>query len=80
MYKRQVPEPPKALKGFKRITLDPGKSKHVRFSLNRRAFSYWSTKAHGWKVVRGCGQVLVGSSSAKTPLRAPIGPRGPCKG
>ena len=35
--------------------------------------------AHRWKVVRGCGKVLVGSSSAKTPLKAPIGPRGACK-
>ena len=76
---KAVPQPPKALKGFKRITLDPGKSKRVRFPLNRRAFSYWDTDAHGWKIVRGCGKVLVGSSSAKTPLQAPIGPRGVCK-
>lgn len=75
---KAVPQPPKALKGFERITLRPGKSRRVRFALDRRAFSYWNADADRWKIVRGCGRALVGSSSAKTPLHAPIGPRGPC--
>ncbi len=74
----RVPEPPKALKGFERVKLNPGKAKRVRFKLNRRAFSYWDAKKDRWRIDRGCAKVLVGSSSAKTPLKAPIDRRGAC--
>jgi beta-glucosidase len=75
---RVVPQPPKALKGFKRLTLAPGKTKRVRFTLSKRAFSYWSVRKHRWQVVSGCARVLVGSSSRKTPLRDEIAPTGAC--
>ena len=74
-----IPEPPKALKGFKRIKLAPGKSKRVRFPLDQRAFSYWNADKDSWQVLSGCGEVLVGSSSRKTPLKAPIAPTGTCR-
>lgn len=74
-----VPQPPKALKGFKRVKLAPGKAKRVRFALNERAFSYWDAGKAQWKVVPGCARVLVGSSSRKTPLKAPIAPTGDCR-
>ncbi len=74
-----VPEPPKALKGFKRIKLAPGKTKRVRFALNRRAFSYWDAGNDRWRVVPGCAKVLVGSSSRKTPLRARVAAAGTCR-
>jgi beta-glucosidase len=74
-----VPQPPKALKGFKRIKLAPGKAKRVRFVLSRRAFSYWDVDQDRWRIVRGCAKVLVGSSSRKTPLSAPISRRGACR-
>ena len=66
----KVPEPPKALKGFKRISLKPGKSKRVRFSLDTRALSYWNVSAHGWKVHPGCFKVMVGKSSRNLPLKS----------
>ncbi len=75
---RAVPEPPKALEGFKRIQLAPGKAKRVRFHLNRRAFSYWDSKRDRWRIDRGCAKVLVGSSSRHTPLRAKIDRGGAC--
>ena len=34
-----VPEPPKALKGFKRVELAPKRTRRVRFELDRRALS-----------------------------------------
>ena len=76
---KAVPQPPKALKGFQRVKLRPGKSKRLRFRLDRRAFSYWDVDADSWKVTPGCSRVLVGSSSRKTRLRAPISPSGSCK-
>ena len=74
-----VPEPPKALKGFKRIKLAPGKSKRVRFKLTPRDFSYWDVGKHDWQLTPGCSRVLVGSSSRKLPLKAPIRPQGACR-
>ena len=76
---KTVPQPPKALKGFKRIKLAPGKTKRVRFTLRKRAFSYWSVRKHKWQVVSGCATALVGSSSRKTPLRAEIAATGICR-
>jgi beta-glucosidase len=73
-----VAQPPRKLEGFDRLTLRSGQSRRVRFHLNKRAFSYWSDKAHGWKVVPGCARVLVGRDSRHTPLKAPIGLHGVC--
>ena len=74
-----VPQPPKALKGFQRVKLKPGKTKRVRFRLDGRAFSYWDADADDWKLTPGCAQVRVGKSSRKAPLRAPISPKGRCR-
>jgi beta-glucosidase len=73
-----VAQPPKKLEGFNRLALRPGRSRRVRFHLNKRAFSYWSEKAHRWKVVPGCARVLVGRDSRHVPLKAPIGLNGAC--
>ncbi len=67
-----VPEPPKALKGFKRVELAPNRTRRVRFELDRRAVSYWDARADGWRPVRGCVRVLVGRSSRRTPLKATL--------
>jgi beta-glucosidase len=73
-----VAEPPKALAGFDRVTIESGAKQRVRFQLSRRAFSYWNEQAHGWKVVPGCAQALVGRDSRHLPLKAPIGLNGAC--
>ena len=76
-----VPEPPKVLKGFKRVALAPGRTRRVRFPLSRRALSYWDVHRDRWRLVRGCARVLVGRSSARTRLRAAIpGQRGCARG
>jgi beta-glucosidase len=63
-------EPPIQLKGFRKVTLQPGEAKTVEVKLDARAFSYWSVKAHAWQVAQGEFQVMVGDSSASTPLKA----------
>jgi beta-glucosidase len=63
-------EPPLQLKAFSKVMLNPGESKSVEVKLDTRAFSYWSEKAHAWTVARGEFQVMVGDSSANTPLKA----------
>lgn len=63
-------EPPLQLKGFRKVMLKPGESKMVEVKLDARAFSYWSEKAHAWNVAQGEFHVMVGDSSANTPLQA----------
>jgi len=56
-------EPPKQLKGFQKVTLDPGKSTTVTVALDKRAFSRWDTATNAWVKDAGTYQVLVGASS-----------------
>ncbi len=63
-------EPPLQLKAFSKVMLNPGEAKTVEVKMDARAFSYWSEKAHAWTVAQGDFQVMVGDSSANTPLKA----------
>jgi beta-glucosidase len=57
-------EPPRQLKGFAKVTLRPGQSKEVRFTLDRHDLSYYSDAANAWVVAPGAFGVFVGDSSA----------------
>jgi beta-glucosidase len=56
-------EPPKQLKGFEKVMLQPGESKVVSMTLDRDKLAVWDDGTHGWKVVPGAYTVNVGSSS-----------------
>ena len=58
-----VPQPPKQLEGARKITLEPGQRRRVRFSIGERALSYWDVGSNGWSVARGCYRVMIGKSS-----------------
>ncbi len=62
-------EPPKLLKGFQKVTLSPGQSQSVSFTLNASAFAYWDTTAHNWVVPRGTFKLMLGDSSRNLPLQ-----------
>jgi beta-glucosidase len=64
-----VPRPPKELKGFAKVNLQPGESKQVTLPLNHRAFAFFDVKTHNWKVEPGDFAILVGSSSADIQLK-----------
>lgn len=68
-FPRSAGEPPRQLKGFKKVTLAPGRSKRVTFVLGKRSFSVWKS---GWKTVRGCHTVEAGPSSRQLPLSAKL--------
>jgi beta-glucosidase len=55
--------PPKELKGFKKVTLEPGVSTTVEFTLDRRALSFYDPHAGAWVAEPGKFEVLVGRSS-----------------
>lgn len=67
-----VVRPVKELKGFAKISLEPGEAAEVSFILDKRSFAYFNTDIHDWFAESGTYDILVGPSSADTPLTAPI--------
>jgi len=67
-----VPRPPKELKGFAKVKLAPGESKHVQIVLDRRAFSYFDERTGKWTASPGDFDILVGSSSRQIELRGKV--------
>ena len=65
-------EPPEQLKGFRRVTLQPGQSEAVAMTLNARAFSYWSEMDHAWRIQPGIYSLMAGSSSANILLHGSV--------
>lgn len=67
-----VPRPERELKGFERVLLNPGETRHVTFRLDRRSLAYWDVNSHAWKVDPGKFVVRVGDSAENTPLSQEI--------
>jgi beta-glucosidase len=63
-----LPRPVKELKGFSKVDLKPGETRHVTLALNPRAFQYWDEKGQQWKADAGDFDVLVGPSSVDIAL------------
>jgi beta-glucosidase len=62
----------KQLKGFQRITLAPGASQTVQFSLPYEELAHWDVTSHAFKVTNGTFDVMAGSSSADIKLTGAI--------
>ncbi|WP_201777092.1 discoidin domain-containing protein [Streptacidiphilus neutrinimicus] len=61
-------EPPHQLKGFQRITLNPGASGTVTFTVRAHDLAAWDTGSGHWVAGAGNYQILVGDSSRNLPL------------
>ena len=61
--------PEKELKGFEKVSLQPGEEKTVTFELGKRAFAYYNVKLKEWHVETGTFDLLVGTSSRNILLR-----------
>jgi beta-glucosidase len=59
-----IQEPPRQLRGFQQVTLRPGQSEMVRFTLTGSSVAYWDAATSTWAVAPGTYQVYVGDSSA----------------
>ncbi|KAJ3194490.1 hypothetical protein HK101_002601 [Irineochytrium annulatum] len=55
--------PPRQLKGFDRVRINPGQSTTVQFQLSEYDVSIWDVATGKWKVVPGTYEVFVGASS-----------------
>lgn len=58
--------PVRELKGFRRLTLQPGEKQQVSFAIGRGERTYWSAATNGWVVEPSEFDVWVGNSSAAT--------------
>lgn len=62
--------PAKELKGFAKVSLQPGESQTVRFELNDRSFAVWCDGC--WKVPMGSYEICVGASVTDIRLHAAL--------
>lgn len=67
-----VPRPVKELKGFSKVMLNPGESRHVQVNLDRRAFSYYDVNSHQWTVAPGDFDIYVARSAAEIELTGKV--------
>lgn len=59
----ETSEPPRQLKGFQKIVLQPGQTRRVTFTIAPEELSFWSAGAQNWVAYPGKYQVMVGASS-----------------
>ena len=65
-------EPPRQLKAFENISLQPGMSGTVDLRVERDAARIWDTNLHSWVFVPGDYRAFIGTSSRETPFEVPI--------
>ncbi|MDR0710392.1 MAG: glycoside hydrolase family 3 C-terminal domain-containing protein [Spirochaetaceae bacterium] len=58
-----IDRPVRELKGFTKVSLEPGAEKIVSFTLDKRAFAYYDARIHDWFVESGKFKIDLGSSS-----------------
>ena len=67
-----VARPVRELRGFAKVSLDPGESRQVTVTLDQRAFSFWSELLGTWVVEAGEFAVEVGHHSRDLPLTGTV--------
>jgi len=65
----RLPRPPKELKAFAKVALEPGERRTVTLELEPNAFAYWDG---GWRVDAGEYDLLVGRSAGDIRLSATL--------
>jgi beta-glucosidase len=61
--KSSLVRPPKELKGFQKVELQPGEAKTVEFTLDFRSFAFYDPYKREWVAEPGEFEILVGASS-----------------
>ncbi len=67
-----LPRPPRELKGFGKVELEPGQSKTISIALGKDAFSFYDPGKNGWVAEPGEFDILVGSSSRDIRLKQKV--------
>ena len=71
-HTQSTSRPPKELKGFIRVTLDPGAESHVEFQISARDLAFYDVRTGGWKAVAGTYTARLGASSRDIRLAGAI--------
>lgn len=59
----EVVRPAEELEGFQKVSLAPGETKTVTFTVSPRELSYYDVHRHGWLSTAGPHTIMIGSSS-----------------
>jgi beta-glucosidase len=70
--KSNVVQPIMSLRGFQRVTLAPGETKHITIALPASQLSYFDVTTHKFVVAPGIFKVMIGSASDDLRLRADL--------
>ena len=68
----KVRRPVRELKGFEKITLQPGEAQIVVIQLDARSFSYYNTDLHAFYAADGTYEIQIGASSRDIRLREAV--------
>lgn len=65
-----APRPPRELKAFAKVFLQPGETRTVTLSIPAADLAVWDVTGHAWTLPRGRHVFLAGEHSRRLPLRA----------
>src|SRR2546425_1457954 len=68
----RVERPNEDLRGFRRVTLKPGETRAIEFSLPASSLAYWNPDGHRWVVEEESLELAVGASSTDIRVRRRI--------
>ena len=68
----KIARPAQELKGFARVALDPGQTRHITIPLDARSFSWYDVKHKAWHADAGSFTVHISRSSADPQLEGKI--------
>ena len=72
LYIRNLQDPDgplKSLRGFQRVTLNPGETKSVDINLDRKSFEFWDPETNTMRTKPGQYEILYGNSSQDKDLK-----------
>jgi beta-glucosidase len=64
-----IDRPPKELKGFEKVFLAPGETRHVVMNLDERSFAYFDPAKSDWRTDPGTYEIGIGASSRDLRIR-----------
>lgn len=68
----EVVRPPRELKAFDKVSLNPGETRELTFTLGEEAFRYWNDETHAWTIKPGKFEIAVGASSRDLRLQSKV--------
>ncbi|MDE3068083.1 MAG: glycoside hydrolase family 3 C-terminal domain-containing protein [Verrucomicrobiota bacterium] len=67
-----IPQPPRQLKAFAKVSLKPGQTRRVRLRLDAHSLACWNTAAHRWNILPGTYHIMAGASSRDIRLQGDL--------